>query len=132
MILAVLFLFLIAFFLCITIIFFFLIMEIPNQEEVQMASGKGRGGHGRDDDNEMNRNVQRRIVIMIPADSILTNMIVASMDDVTVTMLLDENLNANVNMNQTHIDLQILRVITPQANQNTVTRHQKGNQQQQV
>ena len=52
--------------------------------------------------------------------------------EATVTMLLDERLNAKVNMNRTHIDLKILRVVTPQANQNAVTCHQRGNQQQLV
>ena len=66
---------------------------------------------------------------MMPADSSHTNMRVMRPIEVAVTILLDENIDANVNMNQTHTDLQILKVATPQANQNTVTRHQKRNQQ---
>ena len=50
--------------------------------------------------------------------------------EATVTMLLDESPNAKVNMNRTHIDLKILRVVTPQAKQNVVTCQQRGNQQQ--
>ena len=46
---------------------------------------------------------------MMPANSSLTNMRVMRTTVVTVTMVLDENLDANVNMNRTHIDLQILR-----------------------
>ena len=67
---------------------------------------------------------------MIPADSRHTSMRVMRTAEATVTMLLDESLNANVNMNRTHIDLKILRVVTHQANQNAVTCHQRGNQQQ--
>ena len=69
---------------------------------------------------------------MIPADSRRNIMRVMRTAEVTVTMLLEEILNDKVNMNQTHIDLKILRVITPQANQNLVTCHQRGNQQQLV
>ena len=69
---------------------------------------------------------------MIPADSRRTSMRVMRTAEATVTMLLDKSLNAKVNMNQTHIDLEILRVVTPQANQNAVTCHQGGNQQQLV
>ena len=67
---------------------------------------------------------------MIPADSCRINMIFMRTAEATVTMLLDKNLNAKVNMNRTHIDLKILRVVTHQANQNAVTCHQRGNQQQ--
>ena len=69
---------------------------------------------------------------MIPADSRRTSMIVMRTAEATVTMLLDESLNAKVNMNRTHIDLKVIRVLTPQANQNAVTCHQRGNQQQLV
>ena len=47
---------------------------------------------------------------MIPADSRRTSMRVIRTAEATVTMLLGESLNAKVNMNQTHIDLKILRV----------------------
>ena len=50
---------------------------------------------------------------MIPADSRRTSMRVISTYEATVTMILDESLNAKVNMNQTHIDLKILKVVTP-------------------
>ena len=53
---------------------------------------------------------------MIPADSRRTSARVMRTTEATVTMLLDESLNAKVNMNRTHIDLKILRVVTPQAN----------------
>ena len=69
---------------------------------------------------------------MIPAGSCRTSMQVMRTAEATVTMLLDKILNAKVNMNQTHIDLKIHRVVTPQANQNSVTFHQRGNQQQLV
>ena len=69
---------------------------------------------------------------MIPADSRRTSMRVMSNAEATITMLLDESLNAKFNMNRTHIDLKILKVVTPQANQNAVTCHQRGNQQQLV
>ena len=69
---------------------------------------------------------------MIPADSRRTSMRVMRTAEATVTILLDESLNAKVNMNRTNIDLKIIRVGTPQANQNAVTCHQRGNQQQLV
>ena len=69
---------------------------------------------------------------MIPADSRRTSMRVMRTAEATITMLLEKGLNAKVNMNQIHIDLNIIRVVTPQANQNAVTCHQRGNQQQLV
>ena len=69
---------------------------------------------------------------MIPGDSRRTSMRFVRTAEATLTMLLDKSLNAKVNMNRTHIDLKILRVVTPQANQNAVTYHQRGNQQQLV
>ena len=69
---------------------------------------------------------------MIPANSRRTTMRVIRTSGATVTMVLEERLNAKVNMNRTHIDLKTLRVVTPQANQNAVTYHQRGNQQQLV
>ena len=110
----------------------FYISEIPNQEDVQMASGQGWGRHIRGADNEINRNTQRRRVIMIPSDSRRTSMRFMRTAEATVTMLLEKNPNAKFNMNRTYIDLKMLRVVTPQANQNAVTCHQRGNQQQLV
>ena len=69
---------------------------------------------------------------MIPAYSRRNSTRVMRTAEATVTMLLDESLNAKVNMNRTYIDLKMLRVVTPQANQNAVTCHQRGNQQQLV
>ena len=66
---------------------------------------------------------------MIPGDSRRTSMRVMRTAEATVTMLLDKSLNEKVNMNRTHIDLKILSVVIPQANQNTVTCHQRRNQQ---
>ena len=66
---------------------------------------------------------------MIPADSRRTSMRVMRTAEATVIMLLDESLNTKVNMNRTHIDLTIHRVVTPQVNKNAVTCHQRGNQQ---
>ena len=59
---------------------------------------------------------------MIPSDSRRTSMRVMRTAEATVTMLQDESLNAKVNMNLTHIDLNILKVATPQAIQNAVPR----------
>ena len=94
-----------------------------------MASGQGWGGHSRGADNEININAQRRRVIMIPADSRGTSMRGMRTAEATVTMLLNESLNAKVNINQIIIDLKMLRVVTTQANQNAVAFHQRGNQQ---
>ena len=69
---------------------------------------------------------------MITADSSRTSMRVMRTAEATVTMLLDKSFNAKVNMNRTHIDLKIIKAVTPQANQNAVTCHQRGNQQQLV
>ena len=69
-----------------------------------MASGKGRGGNSHGANNEININAQRRRVIIIPADSRRTSMRVIMTTEATVTMLLDESLNAKFNMNRTHID----------------------------
>ena len=69
---------------------------------------------------------------MIPDDSRCTSMRVISTAEATVTILLEESLNAKFNMNRTHIDLKILRFVKPQANKNAVTCHQRGNQQQLV
>ena len=55
---------------------------------------------------------------MIPGDSRRTSMRVMRTAEATVTMLLDKSLNAKVNMNRTHIDLKIIKAVTPQANQN--------------
>ena len=69
---------------------------------------------------------------MIPGDSRRTSMRFMRTAEATVTMILDKILNAKANMNQTHIDLKLLRVVTPQVNQNAVTCRQRGNQQQLV
>ena len=69
---------------------------------------------------------------MIPADSSRTSMRGMRTAGATITMLMDKSLNVRVNINQTHIDLKIIGVVTHQANQNAVTCHQGGNQQQLV
>ena len=69
---------------------------------------------------------------MIPGDSRRTSMRVMRTAEASVTMLLDKSLNAQVNMTRTHIDLNIVKAVTPQANQNAVTFHQRGNQKQLV
>ena len=67
---------------------------------------------------------------MISANSRRTSMRVMRTAEATVRMLLDKRLNAKVNMNRTHIDLKIIKAVTPQANQNAVTCNQRGNQKQ--
>ena len=69
---------------------------------------------------------------MIPVDSRCTIMRVMRTTEANVTMPQDKSLNAKVNINRTHKDLKILMIVTPQANQNAVTCHQRGNQQQLV
>ena len=49
---------------------------------------------------------------MIPDYSRRTSMRVMRTAEATVTMILDKRLNSKVNMDQTHIDLKILRVVT--------------------
>ena len=43
-----------------------------------------------------------------------------------------ENLDYNVNINQTHINLKIIRVLVLQPSQNSVTCYQRGNQHKNV
>ena len=69
---------------------------------------------------------------MIPVDSRRTSMGVMRITEATLTILMDKILIAKVNMNQTHIDLKIIKAVTPQANQNAAICHQRGNQQQLV
>ena len=64
--------------------------EIPNQEDVHMASGQGWGGNICGADNEINRNAQRIRFIMIPADSLRTSMRAMRTTEATVTMLLEK------------------------------------------
>ena len=88
----------------------FYLFEIPNQEDVQMASGQRWSGHSRGSNNEIDINEQRRIVIMWPANSILTNMRSMRIIEGTDTTLIDENIDANFNKNWTNIYLRLLRL----------------------
>ena len=54
-----------------------------------MASGQESGRHSHGANNEINRNAQRRRVIMIPDDSRRTSMRVMRTAEATVTMILD-------------------------------------------
>ena len=83
-----------------------------------------------DDDNSGNENdAKRRRCIPTPIDSTLVNRRVMRTTTITLAELLQENLDLTVNMNKRHVDVQIMRVITPQANQNAVTRYTRSNQQ---
>ena len=83
-----------------------------------------------DDDNSGNENdAQRRIFIPTPIDSALINRIVMRTITITLSKLLQENLDLTVNMNKRHVGVQIVRVITPQANKNAVTRYTRSNRQ---
>ena len=64
--------------------------------------------------------------------SIIANTKFMSNTEANVTMILYEKIDSNVNVNQTHINLQNIWDVTPQVNQNIVTCYQRGNQQQQV
>ena len=74
-------------------------MEIPNKEEVYMVLVQVQGVNCHDSDNGMHINPQRRRFIIIPSDSSLTKMQVVRTNEVTVAAIIDENLNANVNIN---------------------------------
>ena len=56
------------FFKGLVIISIFIKMGIPNQEEVQMDFFQGKCVYVCGADNELNRNAQRRIVIVMPSD----------------------------------------------------------------
>ena len=72
---------------------------------------------------------QRQRTILAPIDMNLINRRVMRTTEVTVTELMTDKVDETINMNRKHIDVQILRVITPQANQNATTRYQRTNQQ---
>ena len=83
-----------------------------------------------DDNNSGNENnAQQRRCIPTPIDSTLINHIVMQTTTITIYKLLQENLDLTVNINKRHVDVQIMRVITPQANQNAVTQYTSSNQQ---
>ena len=51
---------------------------------------------------------------------------------ITIYELLQESLDLTVNMNKRHVDVQIMRVIIQQANQNAVSCYTRSNQQHEV
>ena len=81
-----------------------------NQEKVYMDKDQGKGQHICHANKQKNINEQRRIVIMWPANSILTNMISMRIIEGTDTTLIDENIDANFNKNWTNIYLRLLRL----------------------
>ena len=64
--------------------------------------------------------------------SLVNQRVMAITTNITLSELLQENLDLTVNMNKRHMDIQILRIITPQPNQNALTRYQRTNQTHQV
>eukprot|EP00957_Ditylum_brightwellii_P199000 15169013-Ditylum_brightwellii.AAC.1 len=70
------------------------------------------------------RQNQRQRVIMAPIDASLINHCVMQTTKVTVAELISENIDNAINMNRRQIDIQILRIITPQSNQNATTHYQ--------
>ena len=97
-----------------------------------MYLGQGKVGHDNDNNDHTNRNARRRRIILVPANSSLTNMILTRTTKVTIKTLMYENLDANVNTNKTHIDMKILMVARIQPNQNQVTCYQICNHQKQL
>ena len=58
---------------------------------------------------------------MIHADSTLTTMRVMKTTKVTITMIMCQTFDTNDNINLTHIELKIIRVVTYQPNINKAT-----------
>ena len=86
-----------------------------------------------DDNNSGNENnAQQRRCITTPIDSNIINHRVMRTTTIHLTKLIQENLDLTFNTNKRHTDVQIITVITPQANQNSVTRYTRNNQQNEV
>ena len=64
-----------------------------------MDLGQVQGVHVCDADDQMNKNTQTRRYIMMPTDSILTNIRVVKTSEVITTMLLYETIDTNANIN---------------------------------
>ena len=85
-----------------------------------------------DDDNSGNKNdvtvrAQRIIFIPTPIDSTLINIRVMRTKSINLSELTQEDLDLTINMKKRHVDVQIMRVITLQANQNDITRYTRSN-----
>ena len=97
-----------------------------------MYLGQSQDEHGCDHNDNINENLQRSRVIVFPANTILTITIFRRTTKVNITILMDENLDPNVNINISHIELKIIWVVKMQPNQNIFTRYQRGNQEKQI
>lgn len=79
---------------------------------------------------------RRQRVIQMPVDRALLGDLVMSTHEVKVRDLLNEDIEMEVNLNRTHLNLQILRIITPQsgnAGNQAMTRYQhRINSQQKI
>lgn len=77
---------------------------------------------------------QRQRIVQSPIDQNLINTRVMRTEEIRVKDLLNENVEMEMSLNKTHVNLQILRIITPQAGNtgNAMTRYQRGNQQQRI
>ena len=106
-----------------------LFTNFPNKEWVHIYLGQDEGAHVNDYGDHMNINEQKRWVITIHADSTLITMRVMKTTKVTITIIMCQTFDTNKNVNRTHIELKIIRVVTSQPNNNTATYYWRGNQQ---
>jgi hypothetical protein len=77
---------------------------------------------------------QRQRIVQLPIDQNLINTRVMRTEEIRVKDLLNKNVEMEMSLNKTHVNLQILQIITPQAGNmgNAMTRYQRGNQQQRI
>ena len=76
-----------------------------------MDQGQGKCIHVCYNYYQTHRNMQRRRFIMVPVGSSLTNTRVIIITKVTISMFMYESLDTIFNMTQTHIELQITKVL---------------------
>ena len=67
-------------------------------------------------DANINPHAQRRRAMLVPIDVFLINDHVMTFDNISINELSDPEIELKINMNKKHIDIQILRIITPHAN----------------
>jgi hypothetical protein len=63
----------------------------------------------------INPHAQRRRAMLVPIDVFLINDHVMTFDNISINELSDPEIEFKTNMNKKHIDIQILRIITPNA-----------------
>ena len=77
---------------------------------------------------------RRQRIMQSSIDQNLIGTRVMRTEEIKLKELLNENVEMEKSLNKTHVNLQILRIITPQAGNtgNAMTRYHRGNQQQRI